>query len=340
MSMKWSLVPMGSIGFEGRDMAPGERGRSLEDMYFEGERRAPYLWRFAALTVFSSAVAALGLIADSTAVVIGAMLIAPLMSPIMALSGAIVQAWPRRQIENLVIVMAGALVAVAVGWVVAALTPRIGPDAVLAGEIIARTEPALVDLGIAIVAGAAGAYVTVRSEASSALPGVGIAVALVPPLAAVGITLNAGEPDLAVGAALLFLTNLAAIVLAGGLMLLFAGFGSRAVNSRERRIAVGTTIALVLAVVVPLAINSAIVIKRSEHSLIAARVVDDWVPGMEITDLEIDERASPIVFDLEVSGIALDADADTLAATLAAEIGEPVVVEISFIPEIVGRADP
>ena len=82
------------------------------------------------------------------------------------------------------------------------------------------------DLAIAVLAGTAGAFVSVRSEASSALPGVGIAVALVPPLAAIGMTLGIGDLDLAGGAILLYLTNLVGIILAASIVFTLAGFAA------------------------------------------------------------------------------------------------------------------
>jgi uncharacterized membrane protein len=104
------------------------------------------------------------------------------------------------------------------------IIPRMGPDTPRPEQVLARTSPNLVDLGFALLAGAAGAYVTVRTEAGSALPGVGIAVALVPPLATVGIALGADRGELTFGALLLFVTNFAAITLAAGLTFALTGF--------------------------------------------------------------------------------------------------------------------
>ena len=339
--MRSAMTPTGAIGFEGQDLSAEDRGGLLADLYFEGERRIPYLWRFAALTTFSAAIAAMGLISDSAAVVIGAMLIAPLMTPIMALSAAVVQAWPRRQLESLVIILGGAALSVAVGWCVAALTPLVGPEAALSGEVLARTQPALIDLGIAIVAGAAGAYITVRREASSALPGVGIAVALVPPLAAVGIAWNAGRSHEAVGAALLFATNLAAITLAGGLTFVFAGFLTSPSRVRERRLATLITVGLVLAISIPLAANSVRVVRRSDYARTGADAVMEWNPDLEVTRVDVDTRESPVRFDIDVAGAGSDDhEIDDLARALAAEIGSPVIVELQVVPKFVGLSAP
>ena len=128
----------------------------------------------------------------------------------------------------------GALVAIAVGVVVSFISPSLRTDLPLPSELLARTNPNLIDLCIALAAGAAGGFVAVRTEASGALPGVGIAVALVPPLATVGICLGLGELGLALGALLLFSTNFVAIVLAAGLVLTGAGFAAFRDEEGER----------------------------------------------------------------------------------------------------------
>jgi hypothetical protein len=104
--------------------------------------------------LFSAGIAALGLMNDSAAVVIGAMLVAPLMTPIMAFASALIQTWSRRAFESFLIVVAGAFLGVAVGWLTSMIIPRIGPDTPLPEQVLARTSPNLVDLGIALLAGA------------------------------------------------------------------------------------------------------------------------------------------------------------------------------------------
>ena len=106
--------------------------------------------------------------------------------------------------RSLLVLVLASVGAIALSWFVA-LFLRDGP---LSSEVISRTSPDARDLIVALAAGAAGAYATARPDLSSSLPGVAIAVALVPPLGVVGITLEAGRSDLARGALLLYATNL------------------------------------------------------------------------------------------------------------------------------------
>jgi uncharacterized membrane protein len=114
----------------------------------------------------------------------------------------------------------GAGLAVAIGAIVGWIVPMDAPTS----EILARTQPSLLDLVVALVSGTAGAYAQCRRTVSGAMAGVAIAVALVPPLASAGIGVALGNSTIAVGALLLFLTNLSAITAVGSLTFLLFGF--------------------------------------------------------------------------------------------------------------------
>ncbi|EPQ47361.1 MULTISPECIES: DUF389 domain-containing protein [Mycobacterium] len=137
------------------------------------------LWRFAALMVLSSMVASIGLLQNSAAVVIGAMMIAPLMAPIMGIAACLIMGWGHRLLRGLALVAVSAMVAVGVGWITATLLPATGTG--LPSEVVARSSPDIRDLLVAMSAGAVGALATVHKKISAALPGVAVAVAVVPP---------------------------------------------------------------------------------------------------------------------------------------------------------------
>jgi uncharacterized hydrophobic protein (TIGR00271 family) len=329
-----SLAPVGKLGFRGRMATPEERARIFDAFFFEGEQRVPYLQQFFVLTVLSSTIAAFGLVNDSAAVVIGAMLVAPLMTPILAVAAAITEGWGRRALDALSIVVAGALVGIAIGIAVGLLVPSLRTGLELPGEILARTEPNLVDLGIALAAGAAAGFVAVRTEASGALPGVGIAVALVPPLATIGITLGVGEWSLAWGALLLFVTNLVAIVLAAGFVLLAAGLaafrdfeGARSAGLATRLVWMG-----LLVVAIPLAFESW---NRYHENLTHAEIVraaETWAGGLRVRSVEIDRSSDPVIVEVMVVGPEEPPRSERLAEIAAGHLKRPVVVELSWAP--------
>lgn len=199
----------------------------------------------------AAAIAALGLLANSAAVVIGAMLVAPLMSPMAGTGLAMVLGEPRFLRLALGATLKGALLALFMGLLVG-LIPLKEP---MTAEVLARTQPTLLDVVVALLSGMAVAYALGRSEATAALPGVAIAAALVPPLAASGISLaNLSYQNFA-GALLLFITNFVAISSASALVFLILGFRPttaqkerRAVRSRSAMIAVTFLIVITLLV--------------------------------------------------------------------------------------------
>jgi uncharacterized hydrophobic protein (TIGR00271 family) len=165
---------------------------------------------FIALVSLSTLIAALGLVRDSGAVVIGAMLVAPLMTPIVAIGLALVQGNERLLQDGVRSVIFGFAVAVLIGFVVGVCTVA---GFSISPQMYARGGPNMLDLIVALASGVAAAYAMGRPHLVSALPGVAIAAALVPPIATAGLALPMGDLTLAGGAALLFFTNVVAIVL-------------------------------------------------------------------------------------------------------------------------------
>ncbi|MFV1971671.1 MAG: DUF389 domain-containing protein [Acidimicrobiia bacterium] len=274
---------------EREEWTDDEREQVLDDLFPGDHRVVPYVKRFSTLIVLSTMIAAFGLLANSAAVVIGAMLVAPLMTPMLALAASLIYAEMRRFIGALLMIVFGTVAAIAVGWFVALIASGgVTPES-LDTEILARTSPSLLDLGIAVAAGLAGGYVLTHKGSTSSLPGVAIAVALVPPLATVGVTLRLGATDLASGALLLYTTNLIAIVLSASIVMLASGF----VPDHIRQLARGKmgirllpwAIALA-AVAVPLAIHTKAVIENEAFSRLVSQTVTQWDPRATILNLD------------------------------------------------------
>lgn len=201
------------------------------DVYRQIRRAARPGMDFFIMIGLSAGIATLGLILNSPAVIIGAMLIAPLMSTIVAMGLAIVQGDMTFLLRSLGTTLRGISVVTGVGILIGLFyLNREGTQ-----EMLGRTEPTLLDLLVATASGVAAAYALCRKNVSAALPGVAIAVALVPPLAAVGLFIGMGDTPLAYGAFLLFLTNLAAIVFASGVVFTLFGFRPPYLQEKDLR---------------------------------------------------------------------------------------------------------
>lgn len=175
---------------------------------------------YVVLMILSTILATLGLFSDSSPVIIGAMILAPLMSPIISLSMGVLRQDRSLIQTSLVTVLVGILV----GYLFAVIITVITPLSDINEEIRMRTNPNIIDLGIAVISGAAGAYAHSKEEIAKTLAGVAIAVALVPPLAVSGIGLGWLNWSVFFGAFLLLITNLTGMVLAGSLTFLLAGY--------------------------------------------------------------------------------------------------------------------
>lgn len=174
--------------------------------------------RFYTLIILSTIIAAYGLLSNSTAVVIGAMLVAPLMGPIFGLALALISGNLPLLKRALLSALFGVLLTVGVSFVIGLVPLNLEPQS----EMLSRTAPTLYDLIIAVASGLAGAYAVANPKVAAALPGVAVSVALAPPLAACGLFLAEGSLHLGGGAFLLFLTNLFGIQLAAcGVFLLY-----------------------------------------------------------------------------------------------------------------------
>ena len=170
---------------------------------------------FIVLTIAAGMIASLGLLANSSAVVIGAMLIAPWMLPLRAAAFGILQGRLRLVGRALVTLVFGLCITVGLSML---LGTWVGLP-IFGSEVEARTQRNLLDLGVALVAGAIAAYASVSAKAISSLAGTAIAVALVPPVCAFGLLLSKSQWSDAFGAALLFAANLLGI-LSGALIAL------------------------------------------------------------------------------------------------------------------------
>ncbi len=179
----------------------------------------------------AAAIASLGLLQDSSAVVIGSMLLAPLMTPMIGIGLSLAQANPKLGWNSLVSIICGFILTLAISFIVAVVTP--GEEMTL--QVLARGNPNILDLMIALFSACAAAYALARPNLVGAVAGVAIATALVPPLCAAGISLAYRQYDIAQGASLLFATNLVAIILGAAATFRYLGVTSSEAGKTQRR---------------------------------------------------------------------------------------------------------
>ncbi|HQP48076.1 MAG TPA: TIGR00341 family protein [Spirochaetota bacterium] len=166
------------------------------------------------LTILSCIIATTGLIQGSTATIIGAMIVAPLMTPILAFSLGVI--WG--DIDLIKTSMQSIIKGTVIAILISALIAYLVPIPTYSGEIIARTKPSLFDIIVAVASGIVGAYGNANKKISNTLVGIAIAVALMPPLCTIGIGLGKFNIEIATGATILFIINLVSISLAGAIV--------------------------------------------------------------------------------------------------------------------------
>lgn len=292
------------------------------------EEDARWTGRYIFLVVIAAGIAMLGLLLSSPAVVIGAMLLSPLMGPIVALGFGLA-------VFDLV-AMRRALVALALGIAVAvgfaALLVVFSPLQTVTDEIAARTRPNLFDLVVALLSGLAGTYATLRSR-QGAIVGVAIATAVMPPLATVGFGLATANWDVAAGAGFLFFTNLMAIALACAAMARVYGFGA---SLSPRQGAVQG--ALIVATLVALAVPLGLALRQIAWESVAQRRVRETLAAefprpSRLGELELALDTTPVTISALVFTTLPRRDAErVLEARLAGALGRDVALTLEQVP--------
>jgi len=279
---------------------------------------------YAFMTLMSGGIAILGLLLSSPAVVIGAMLISPLMGPIVALGFGLATFDSEEVYHSLVALGLGIVLAVGFSALILVLSPL----QTVTAEIAARTRPNFFDLLVALFSGLAGAYAMVRGR-HGAIVGVAIATALMPPLATIGFGLATGNGTVFAGAGLLFLTNLMVIALAAAIMARLYGFG-HTLSPQQTRLQATLIMIVFLALGVPLGLA----LKQIAWEAVTSRQTGEIVAGQfgrdaRISDLQIDYEARPLAITATVLTPALVKDAErSAAAALTRSLGQPVRLEI------------
>ncbi|GAA1699280.1 DUF389 domain-containing protein [Microbacterium sediminicola] len=239
-----------------------------------GRKRSAFL----IMLVLSGVIAITGVLADSTATVIGAMIIAPLATPILGIGLGIVVGQLRLVLTSLAWVMIGLAIVVFIG----AISARFVADPTtlaVNSQVTGRTSPGLLDLAAALATGTAGAFAIARRDLSAVLPGVAIAISLVPPLAVVGVCAGVGAWDSALGALWLFLSNVVALIIASSIVLTIAGYAKdpASLPTAKRRRAYTVVGVAAAVVIIPLALNTAVSVAIASWGLTIRDTTQTWI---------------------------------------------------------------
>ncbi|MEB3230378.1 MAG: DUF389 domain-containing protein, partial [Leptolyngbyaceae bacterium] len=293
------------------------RGSLLEDSKFS--------LNFLVLLISSCLIATFGLMINSMAVIIGAMIIAPLMLPLRGFAFAAIEG--DRELLRISAVsislgtLLGILVSAAAGFLIG--IPAFG------SEVLTRTQPTLIDLMIAIVAGAVSSYAKIRPEVGDAIPGTAIAVALMPPLCVVGLTLSQGQWNYCSGAFLLYCTNLLGINLACTLVYALAGY-TRPDNEFSRTLSWGVGVILMVILIIPLGVSSLRLVRQSRLNHSIQTIISSSAvlsrQDIELIETRIFWRSSTIELVVRSVETITPDEVDIVEEAIALEAGRPFAI--------------
>ncbi|MEA5448858.1 DUF389 domain-containing protein [Leptolyngbya sp. CCNP1308] len=305
------------------------------------------LWResvpslsFFVMLTLSGVISTLGLLAGSTATVIGAMIIAPLMGPIIGIAYAVAISNRRLMKRAGLTLLWGTLATVASATVIASL---LGLQT-LNDEILLRTEPTLIDLMVAMAAGAAGAFAKSRKHVADAFPGVAISVALVPPLSVIGIGLAQLNQDVFWGSTLLFATNLTGIIFSGILVFLWQRYGT--LQRAQGGIVVSVLTMVVIGIPLAFSLNNLLVQANSREQV--SHLIRNELPlsrraDLQAIDLQPDNGVLNITLEFAAPANSITAeDVRQSQAFLEDYLDRPVALTLRVIPveEFLSPASP
>jgi uncharacterized hydrophobic protein (TIGR00271 family) len=270
------------------------------------------------MMVLSTLIATFGLFANSSPVIIGAMILAPIITPIVAFSMGMVRYDVRMLKTGIITILVGTLVSLAFAAGVTLMIPL----KLLTSEIDARLSPTLLDMGIAVASGVAAAYAHAEEGIAKSLAGVAIAVALVPPLAVAGIGIGWWDWEVFSGAFLLYLTNLAGIIMFAGITFLILGFAP----FRRARMGLIYTLIIIILVMVPLSLSFE---RIRQEAQITRQLEGSQIEDVFLKDVKVRFGKRLVVSLRLVSTDAIEPeDMQIIKDRIEEKIGESITLEV------------
>jgi len=319
------------LGFD-----PGYIEEFTAKVFIEGAQARRRLVNFFVLLLLATVIATYGVLSNSTATVIGAMIVAPLMGPIMATTAAVIMGAAQRAWRSLTLVIIGVISVILLSALLTSIVPNISISFKNNGEIASRINPGLFALFTALGAGAAGAFITSRAELADSMGGVAIAISLVPPLCVVGISISQGEWLAAGGALLLFMTNFFAILFAGGLVFLFIGLGKLALGETQKRLRHRSFVLITfgtLFISIPLFLTGYRSVADAIATSRVTTVVEEWLQGTTDQIIAVSVNGQSIAVSVE--GVDQLKSVDELVGEIEKVLQHPVIVNLRVIPTII-----
>ena len=296
------------------------------------------------MLVISAIIATIGLLTNNVAVIIGAMLVSPLLMPIIGISlGAV-----KGDIKLFSSAIEAEAKGVAIVIVLVALLTLLVPNATVTSEILLRTAPTPLDLFVALASGTAAAYALTKKSIGAALPGVAIAVAVMPPLCVVGIGFALKQPVVALGGALTFLANIVAINFAASAVFWLMEFSPRwSFAEEETKKKLQTSAVLLLIILVPLAWIMWQSIESSSISSTTEKVLAsqlDGILGARLTDVSFEhakDGSLAITASLDSPKPITQEKAEEMRLALEKNLGSRVSLslDVNYVDLVRAQAD-
>ena len=321
-----------------------EEGHRLDELHRSYDNDAALNQPFVIQTIGSSVIATLGLVADNAVVVIGAMVVAPWILPLRTAVFAVLASDWRLMRQSLVTLASGAAICLSLSFILGQIAAYRGllVSEAFQSEIVGRLSPSVLDLGIAIVAGAIATYAKVRPDAVSAMAGTAIAVALVPPVCTSGLTLASYDWSNTLGAGLLFTTNFLGILM-GGIAVLGIRepyLRQKLFRNRQSKFALSIALLLIIGILTPLYEGS-----RRQRNILQAQQIKDKTDQIQrdVEQLIADFLTrKTLTFNANLAGVSLDLNGQSATRVIdvsvyTAEPGIPSFEQVEQVQALINQ---
>lgn len=305
-------------------LLPRATTEEFQDLFTTLRENANTTSAFVVMMILSTVIATFGLFGNSSPVIIGAMILAPIISPIVSFSMGMV----RYDINMLKKGSVTILIGTAVSLIFAAGVSLVIPLKLITSEIDARLSPTILDMGIAVASGLAAAYAHAKEEIAKSLAGVAIAVALVPPLAVAGIGIGWWNWQVFSGAFLLYATNLAGIIMFAGITFLILGFAP----FKRAKLGLVYTFILIVLVMIPLSFSFN---RIREEANLTNLLEDTKFDKVVMRDVKV-RLGTPVRVSVRLVGPSSigDQEMEEIKAQIEDRLGREIILEVVTAIEI------